>query len=386
MRYRDFGQLGWQTSVLGFGAMRLPVSDGVDSRIDEPEAIRMIRHAIDHGVNYVDTAYVYHRGNSEAVVGKALQDGYRQRVKVATKLPVFLVKAAADAERFLSEQEERLGVGTIDLYLLHSLNNKTWQKVKEFGLIEFVAEARAKGRIAHVGFSFHDDLALFKEIVDATNLWDFCQIQYNYMDVAYQAGTEGLRYAAAKGLPVVVMEPLLGGSLANPVPPGPVAKLWAQGPVKRTPADWALQWLWDQPEVTVVLSGMSAMEQVMQNLASASRAAAGSLTEAERELIAAVRAEYRKLIPMTCTACGYCVPCPVELPIPNRIEQYNQAVAYNRLDYHRWLYQTAVQKKADLCTTCGECEAKCPQGLPVRKILAEVHAVLGQNKQPSYSA
>jgi predicted aldo/keto reductase-like oxidoreductase len=249
MQYRKFGKLKWQSSALGFGCMRLPIIGGKSENIDEPEAIRMIRFAIDQGVNYVDTAYGYHGKMSEIVVGKALQDGYRQKVHLATKLPVWLVEKTEDYDRLLNEQLEKLRTETVDMYLFHSLNHNSWQKVVELGLLERALAARADGRIRYIGFSFHDDLNTFKQIIDGFAEWDFCQIQYNYMDIENQAGTEGLRYAAARGLGVVVMEPLLGGKLARNVPA--VDKIWQMAEVKRKPADWALQWLWSQPEVSV---------------------------------------------------------------------------------------------------------------------------------------
>ncbi|MGW8323349.1 MAG: aldo/keto reductase, partial [Thermodesulfobacteriota bacterium] len=254
MKYRPFGALDWQVSVLGFGAMRLPIIGNDETRIDEPEAVRMIRHAIDHGVNYVDTAYPYHGGNSERVVGRALGDGYRERVKLADKLPPWFVTKAQDFDRILDEQLDRLQTDHIDFYLLHGMNREFWPRFRDLGAIQWAEDAIKDGRIRHLGFSFHDEYEVFREIVDDYDQWAFCQIQYNYMDVEYQAGIKGLDYAAGKGLPVVVMEPIRGGQLAKEPPP-PVAKLLAASPKRRSPADWALQWVWSQPGVTVVLSG-----------------------------------------------------------------------------------------------------------------------------------
>ena len=213
MKYRKFGKLDWDVSALGFGVMRLPIIGKDASKIDEKQAIEMIRYAIDNGVNYLDTAYVYHRGNSEVVLGKALKDGYRERVKIATKMPVRLVEKQEHLEEYFNTHFERLQTDHIDFYLLHGMRETTWSKVKEFDVLNWAEEKLDEGKINHLGFSFHDSLQLFKEVVDAHD-WTFCQIQLNYMDTEYQAGLEGLRYAADKGLAVVVMEPIKGGKLA----------------------------------------------------------------------------------------------------------------------------------------------------------------------------
>ena len=244
-------------SVLGFGAMRLPKTP--DGRIDREAATAMVRHAIDAGVNYVDTAYVYHEGESEPFLGEALGDGYRERVQLATRLPGWLVESRADMDRYLDEQRTRLRTDVIDFYLLHGLNREGWERLQGLGVLEFLDDALADGRIRHAGFSFHDDFAAFTPIVDVYD-WTFAQVQYNYMDVHYQGGVEAVRYAADRLLGVVVMEPLRGGALARPIPGA--AELWASAGAERTPAEWGLAWLWDQPEVTVVLSGMSAMDQL----------------------------------------------------------------------------------------------------------------------------
>ncbi|MDA8441621.1 MAG: aldo/keto reductase, partial [Peptococcaceae bacterium] len=228
MQYRKFGQLDFQVSALGFGCMRLPFLDGDQGKIAEAEAIAMIRHAIDQGVNYVDTAYFYHKGQSEVLVGKALQDGYREKVKLATKFPAMLAQTYADFDRYLNEQLQRLATDHIDFYLMHGLSRRTWDKLKELNFERFLEQAKADGRIRNVGFSFHDEYPVFTEIVDAYP-WTFCQIQYNYMDTEIQAGTAGLKYAAAKGLAIIVMEPIKGGKLAKNPPPQ-VQELWATSP------------------------------------------------------------------------------------------------------------------------------------------------------------
>ena len=310
MRYRKFGKLDWKVSALGFGCMRLPVTSGgpLSANIDEDESIRMIRHAIDHGVNYVDTAYLYHVGRSEVVLGKALKDGYRERVKISTKSPTFAIQQTSDFNRFLDEQLVRLDDDHIDFYLLHGLGAKRWKHMLELDIMARAEAALADGRIGHIGFSFHDNTEALKEIVDGYDGWTTCLIQHNYMDIENQAGTEGLKYAASKGLAVAIMEPLLGGNLARP--PAPVRELFDEFEGDRSPSDLALQWLWDQPEVAVVLSGMTTMEQVEENLRSAEASGVGSLSFSEKDLIARVREKFNERAAIQCTACGYCMPCP----------------------------------------------------------------------------
>jgi uncharacterized protein len=384
MEYRQFGRLNWKGSVLGFGAMRLPVRDDKAADIDEPEAIRMIRYAIDHGVNYVDTAYPYHEGKSEPCVGSALQDGYRARVKLATKLPSWLITAYRDFDRYFGEQLERLQTDCIDFYLLHGLTRNFWPHLRNMGVIKWAEATMAKGRIGHLGFSFHDDVSVFKEIVDAYDNWTFTQIQYNYMDTDYQAGTEGLRYAAAKGLAVVVMEPLRGGQLTREQPP-PIASVFAQAPRKRPLAEWALQWLWDQPEVSVVLSGMSAMEHVVENVACAERSGGNTLTSEEQAVIDRVRKAYTGLAPIPCTDCQYCMPCPNGVLIPRIFEMYNEAFMFDDVRVPRFRYRGPTglkeEQRADKCTACGACEELCPQNIPIAEWLTKAHGLLGPRKK-----
>lgn len=378
MQYRTFGPLDWKPSALGFGAMRLPVLDDDAGKIDEPEATRMIRYAIDHGVNYVDTAYPYHKGTSETFLGRALQDGYRERVKLATKLPSWLVKAPEDFDRYLDEQLERLQTDHIDFYLFHSLNEKSWLNLCDLNVLRRAEGAIDDGRIHYLGFSFHDKYEVFQEIVDAYDGWTFCQIMYNYMDEDYQAGAKGLKYAADKGLAVVVMELIRGGRLAKSVSP-PIQALWDTAPRRRTPADWALQWVWNHPQVSLVLSGMSTLEQVEQNVAGAGRSGPGTLTEDELALIARVRDRYRELSAIPCTDCQYCLPCPSGVNIPRIFAIYNDGLMYNDLKGARaaygWLKE---EERADQCTECGQCEELCPQQIEIRQWLAKVHQLLGQ--------
>jgi predicted aldo/keto reductase-like oxidoreductase len=381
MKFRKFGSLNWEVSVLGFGAMRLPVIGKDASHIDESEAINMIRHAVDQGVNYIDTAYTYHEKHSEMVVGKALLNGYRKKVKLATKLPSWLVEKPDDFDRFLDEQLEKLQTDHIDFYLLHALNSTHWPRLRDWKVLNWAEGAIADGRIHHLGFSFHDEFEIFKNIVDAYDHWTICQIQYNFMDIEYQAGTKGLEYAAEKGLAVVIMEPLRGGQLTLKVPTS-INKLWQNAAVRRTPADWALQWIWNHPEVSVVLSGMSTMQQVFENLDSADRSGAGMLSEKEVILIDKVREEYRRLAPVPCTNCKYCMPCPNSVEIADILKYYNDALIYDHPRAPRFHYQNLPKdKQADNCVECFECEGKCPQGIPISEYLKKAHAWLDKKKR-----
>jgi predicted aldo/keto reductase-like oxidoreductase len=379
MKYRKFGSLDWDASVLGFGAMRLPVAENDPARIDESEAVKMIRHAIDQGVNYIDTAYTYHAEQSEVLVGRALANGYRTRVKVATKLPSWLVDQPDDFDRFLDTQLERLQTDHIDFYLLHALNSTYWPKLRDWGILSWAEGAIADGRIRHLGFSFHDEFEVFKDIVDGYADWTFCQIQYNFMDVAYQAGFKGLQYAAENGLAVVVMEPLRGGQLTAKVPPS-VADLWQSAATRRTPADWALQWIWHHPQVSLLLSGMSTMQQLIENLASADRSDVSALTGAELKLVDKIRQEYRRLIPVPCTNCKYCLPCPNGVEIAQIFEHFNDAKIYDNPRAPRFHYgNLSDDQKADNCVECFECEEKCPQGIAVVENLKKAHALLSED-------
>ena len=344
MKYRKFGKLDWKVSALGFGAMRLPVINGDHGNINEPEAIKMIRYAVDSGVNYIDSAWFYHNGNSEVVVGKAMQDGYREKVRIATKLPCMEVNSYQDFDRFLNQQLERLQDKKVDFYLLHGLNKVDWAKVRDLGVLKWAEGAMKDGRIGYFGFSFHDTYDVFKEIVDAYDNWTLCQIQYNYMDEETQAGTRGLKYAHKKGLAVVVMEPIRGGRLAKP--PEKVAKIWASAPVQKTPQEWALRWVWNHPEVSLALSGMSNMEQITENVGYAEHSQPHNLTADELALIGRVRDAYLSMTPSPVPACRYCMPCPNGVDIPRVFEFYNEAIIYNN---------AAEQER---CTIARECKAE----------------------------
>ncbi|NLW55454.1 MAG: aldo/keto reductase [Firmicutes bacterium] len=370
MQYKDFGKLGFQTSVFGMGCMRLPEVQTPEGRkVDEAEAIKMIRYALDHGVNYLDTAYGYHDGTSERIVGQALQDGYREKTKLATKLPLWRVETLEDAERIFEEQLTKLQVESVDFYLLHAVKADRWQKVQELKILEFLEELRKAGKIKYIGFSFHDQLEVFKEVIDAYP-WDMCQIQLNILDEEFQAGVEGLRYAGTRGIPVVIMEPLKGGKLAQNIP-ADVLDLWATAPVKRSPVEWAFRWLYNYPEVTVILSGVSSMAQLQENIRIFAEARSHSMTPEELDLVRQVISLYASKTKVPCTECGYCLPCPQEVAIPRIFRHYNEGSIFEQYDESSRHYQELIAKAHDasVCVECGACEQVCPQGIRITEQL-----------------
>lgn len=364
MHYREFGTLGIEISALGFGAMRLPVTE--KGTIDETEAIRLIRYAIDHGVNYVDTAYPYHQGESECLVGKALKDGYRDVVYLATKCPVWLIEKEEDFDRILDEQLEKLQTDHIDFYLLHALSRERMtERVEKFHLVEKAKAAKEAGKIRYLGFSFHDELEVFKEIVDYTEEWDFCQIQYNYINLDYQAGREGLLYAAERGLGVIVMEPLLGGKLADLAP-----HVADELPKDKSQVEFALDFLWDQPEVGFLLSGMSSFEQVESNLEYADRSRIGMVSAEERECYACAKAVFDRMALVNCTGCRYCMPCPFGLEIPDLFTAYNMSASHGMGEAKEAYGKLLV--KAEACQACRHCEEECPQHIKISEVMPKV--------------
>ena len=378
MKYRNFGNTGLKVSALGFGCMRLPVVDGDSGKIDEPLATAMLRYAIDQGLNYVDTAWTYHSEQSEPFVGRVLQEGYREKVNLATKMPSWLVKSHEDLERLFNTQLERLQTDHIDFYLLHALNAGYWDNYLKVRVFDWAERKLAEGQIRHLGFSFHDRYEVFNKILNGYDNWDFCQLQYNYMDVDEQAGKRGVLEAAEKGLGVIVMEPLRGGKLAVQDPPAQVAEAFSQSQRDWTMAEWALQWLWDQPEVSLLLSGMSTMEQVEQNLRSASRSGVGSLSEDDHATVSRVQQAWSGLAPVACTNCEYCMPCPNGVQIPRIFKLYNESVMYDRQGRGQNAYQNEFKddQRADMCVECGQCEELCPQSIQIIQQLKDAHAYL----------
>lgn len=375
MLYRSNTAIG-DVSLLGLGGMRFPVKE--DGTVDEEQSIRMVRHALDSGINYVDTAYTYHGGRSESIIGRALKDGYREKTLLADKLPLWLVKKEEDVRRFLEKQRERLDVDVIDMYLIHCINRTGWKTVQECRILPILEELKAEGKIRHIGFSYHDDADLFEEVIDAYP-WEFCQIQLNYVDTEFQAGLRGLRYAASRGIPVMIMEPLKGGRLTDAIPPV-IEEVWQTAPVRRPPIEWAFKWVAARPEVLTILSGMSSMEQLEDNLTLFTREDLPVLTGEEEALIRRVADLYHQLIKYPCTTCRYCMPCPNGVNIPYVIRYFNDFGAYEhnpklKEEYHLWLNK---EEHASGCVKCGACEKACPQHLPIMQIMDEIVEAFGE--------
>lgn len=355
-------------SILGFGCMRFPRKGG---KTDFAETEREVLSAIEAGVNYFDTAYVY--PGSESALGIILaKHGLREKVNIATKLPHYLLKTREKLDALFCEQLARLQTTYVDYYLMHMLSDiYTWERLKALGIEEWIAGKKASGEIRQIGFSYHGNTEMFCRLVDAYD-WDFCQIQYNYMDEHSQAGRRGLRYANEKGLPVVIMEPLRGGKLVHRLPEE-AKRIFAQYPVKRTPVQWALRWLWNQPEVTCVLSGMNSMEMIADNVQTASTAAVGELGEQDERMLQAVVQAINAKMKVNCTGCGYCVPCPANVDIPGTFAAYNRRYSENRfwalVDYTMCTALRKTSTAASNCVECGKCEQHCPQHIEIRKEL-----------------
>lgn len=370
MLYRKLGKTNEDVSILGLGCMRLPEKDG---QINEEEATNMLRYAVDNGVNYIDTAYIYHNGQSEGFVGRALKDGYREKVNLATKLPTWLIKNKEDMDRIFNEQLERLQTDYIDFYLVHSLNEETYPYVKSLGLFEFLEKIKKENKVRYIGFSFHDKLDVFKDIVDDYD-WDFTQIQYNYLDEDYQAGTEGLLYAASKNLGIVIMEPLRGGSIVSNLS-DKINEIIDNASTKKSPAGWAFKFLYNNPNISVVLSGMSNLEQIKENIEIADKdGVALSITSDEENTINKLKEEFKSKIKVNCTGCKYCIDCPQNIDIAGCFNIWNNTSMFGNIEKYKSNYNMLKKenKNASLCIECGNCESHCPQHINIVDKLKEV--------------
>lgn len=365
----EYRMNGW--SVLGFGCMRFPKKG---SSVDMEETERELAYAIEHGINYFDTAYIY-KGN-EKVLGQLLEKNHwREQVQIATKMPHYMIHSIGELEKLFQEQLRRLRTDYVDNYLMHMLPDvHIWEKLIRMGILEWISEKKAGGQIRRVGFSYHGNSRNFIELLDAWD-WEFCQVQYNYMDENSQAGRAGVEYAAAKGIPVIIMEPLRGGRLVNGLPKN-AQELFAKARPQRSPAEWGLRWLWNQPGVSVILSGMNSMEMLKENIRIAESVRAGELTEVDRQLFSEVRDAINDKMKVPCTGCGYCQPCPFGVDIPGAFRCYNVRYTDNFFTGMReYLLCTtfrADRTNASRCRKCGKCEQHCPQGIAIRKELEQV--------------
>ncbi len=374
MKYRN-DKYGNKLSALGFGCMRFPRKMGA---IDMKETEREIMTAYENGVNYFDTAYIY--PGSESALGEILEkNNIRKDVYIATKLPHYLIKTNESLDKHFNEELKRLRTDYVDYYLMHMLTDvDTWERLKSLGIIEWIAEKKASGKIRQIGFSYHGNSEMFCKLVDAYD-WDFCQIQYNYMDEHSQAGRRGLNYAHEKGLAVIIMEPLRGGKLVSHLP-DEAKQIFSDYKTKHTPAQWAFKWLWNQPEITVVLSGMNSDEMVRDNINTASTTEIGELGEDEEAMLKNVVSAINSKMKVGCTGCGYCIPCPKNVDIPGTFAAYNRAFAEGKfwgyVDYFMCTALRSNSTAASNCVGCGKCEKHCPQHIEIRKHLKDAENVL----------
>ncbi|MBR5286480.1 MAG: aldo/keto reductase [Clostridia bacterium] len=374
MNYRT-DKYGNKLSILGFGCMRFPRKHGAT---DYKEVEREIIYAYEHGVNYFDTAYIY--PGSEACLGEILEkNGIRKNVYIATKLPHYLIKSKEELDKKFNEQLKRLRTDYVDYYLMHMLTDvDTWERLKQIGVVEWLEEKKKSGAIKQIGFSYHGNSEMFCKLVDAYD-WEFCQIQYNYMDENSQAGRKGLKHAASKNIPVIIMEPLRGGKLVSHLP-DEAKVIFSDHSVKHTPAQWSFRWLWNQPEVTVVLSGMNKMEIVEDNVNTASTVEIGELTADDEAMLQNVVKAINSKMKVGCTGCGYCMPCPKNVDIPGTFSAYNRRFSEGKfwalVEYFMCTALRPNSTAASNCIGCGKCEKHCPQKIEIRKHLKDAQKEL----------
>lgn len=380
MQYKKIKAEEREISLLGLGVMRLPRLE--NGKANEEESIKLIRHAIDRGVNYIDTAYSYHDGDSERILGKALKDGYREKTMIADKLPTWLIEKEEDIQPIIEEQFKRLDLDYIDFYLVHNIVPEVWESIRKCNIFDHLQKLKDEGRIGHIGFSFHGNYDLFTEAIDAFP-WEFCQIQLNYLDQNIQAGLKGLEYARERGIDVIIMEPLKGGRLTDKVPAS-VQAIWdrakAEGkaPSDRSPAEWAFKWVASQPGVSLILSGMSNIRQLDENIEIFSKDDITKMSETEAAVCNEAAAEYNSKIKYQCTACRYCMPCPQELDIHIVIRHLNNWYAFDQNPSTKLEYMEWIDKYASECIHCRACEEKCPQRLPISDIMTEAAEQFGK--------
>ncbi len=378
MQYRQMPKSNDKLSVLGYGCMRLPTRFGSMQSIDKEKALQQIRGAIDAGVNYIDTAWFYHAGESESFIGEyVLKDGYREKVNIATKLPCMMIHKKSKIEELFNKQLEKLQVEYIDYYLLHSLDGSSWDRMLSLDIIEFMNKIKSEGKIRHMGFSFHGKHEDFVRIVDSYD-WDFAQVQFNILDENFQAGIKGIEYASSKGLGIIVMEPLRGGALVGKIPKE-VKQIYDDAPIKRSAADWAFRWIYNHPAVTLVLSGMNDDEHIKENIKVATESLPDSLTEEEISIIDNVRDKYLEIMQVGCTGCAYCMPCPAGINIPGAFKRLNDYHMFSKLNakvFH--IYFAGIMTDdgkphwTNSCINCGKCEKACPQNIEIRKEFKKV--------------
>ena len=367
MEYRSMDKLGVKPSLLGFGCMRFPLRE--DGHIDEAEAEKMLDKAIASGVNYIDTAYPYHNGDSEPFVGRVLKKYDRGSLYLATKLPVWKVETIEDVKETFQEQLNRLQVDYVDFYLLHALSKERWDKILKLGILDYCEELRSQGKIKYLGFSLHDSYEVFEEILTYRS-WDFCQIQYNYMDREHQAGEKGYVLAERLGVPMVIMEPIKGGSLA--VLPEDIAAMYKNADPQASVSSWALRWVGTHPNVKVILSGMSTYDQVLDNLNTFENYK--SLNVEEQKLVDQVAKTIKSRVKNGCTGCRYCMPCPFGIDIPKNFAIWNHEAMYGNPEAAKKKYERELSEsaRADQCRKCGACEKECPQAIAIRQDLVRV--------------
>ncbi len=376
MQYRTMPKSSDKLSALGYGCMRFKTKGG---SIDVQESKKQVMHAIDNGVNYLDTAWPYHRGESESFLGEHIlsDKALRDKVYVATKMPCFTISKAEKFDEIFNKQLSKLKIDYVDYYLLHSLSGSTWQKMLDLGITDWMDKVKKEGKVRHMGFSFHGKHEDFIKIVDGYD-FDFAQVQFNILDENYQAGIKGIEYAAKKNMGIIVMEPLRGGSLTGSIPKE-VQEIYDTADIKRKPADWALRWIYNHPQVTLVLSGMNEIEQIDENIKTASETMPDSLTDKEKKIISDVRNKYMELLTIGCTGCGYCMPCPVGIDIPgvlkvlNNFHMFSKSSArINYMAYNGIMTADGKAHFASSCIECGKCEQKCPQNLQIRQGMKQI--------------